>query len=382
MRKRGQRFLEYTIFLFLFVFLTPPLFMQLGLAIARRQTKPFPLHWPSQRLRIAQLAGQTGKNMNGKPAAIPRLPLLYLSLMAVVLFGCGKGETKNVTQMTVGELQSAANNGNPKAMARLGLYYDTGRGIPQNIDEAARWYRKAASMGDIDGEIQLGYDYATGRSVGRNSVEAYKWFRLAAEGGNASAQAIIGQAYQKGIGVQKNENEALGWYKRSADQGCALGQYGVGLCFLKGIGTETNLNEGINWIRQSAEGGCDKAQVELAKCYGNGIGVETNPPEAFNWFLKAALQGNPMGEQQVSILYACVPALVAHDENDGLIESCKWISLTRLKDPQLADIAINILQQSSVIFTPEQTAAAQVRVREFLVTNQLVLARTNREGGL
>ena len=63
------------------------------------------------------------------------------------------------------------------ATAQLGLMYDKGEGVPQDDDEAVKWYRKAADQGDASAQNNLGLMYEFGRGVRRNYTEAVRWYR-------------------------------------------------------------------------------------------------------------------------------------------------------------------------------------------------------------
>ena len=52
-------------------------------------------------------------------------------------------------------IKFAADNGHIKAQNLLGLCYDYGRGVPQDIVEAARLYKLAAAQGDEDAKNAL-----------------------------------------------------------------------------------------------------------------------------------------------------------------------------------------------------------------------------------
>jgi TPR repeat protein len=65
--------------------------------------------------------------------------------------------------------------------------YETGRGVAQNYDEAAKWYRLAADQGHAEAQNNLGSLYANGRGVPRDDVAAYMWFALAAAQDNPAA---------------------------------------------------------------------------------------------------------------------------------------------------------------------------------------------------
>jgi hypothetical protein len=48
--------------------------------------------------------------------------------------------------------------------------------VPQNYTEAARWYLKAAELGDMAAEVYLAGAYRRGQGVPRNYVQAARWF--------------------------------------------------------------------------------------------------------------------------------------------------------------------------------------------------------------
>ncbi len=62
------------------------------------------------------------------------------------------------------------------------MYYQ-GKGVPQDDQEAVRWYRQAADQGDAYAQNTLAYMYEHGRGVPRNYVRAYMWASLAAAQG-------------------------------------------------------------------------------------------------------------------------------------------------------------------------------------------------------
>lgn len=52
--------------------------------------------------------------------------------------------------ITLREWRPLAEQGNPMAQHHLGWLYVLGRGVPQDDEEAVRWFRKAAEQGDSD----------------------------------------------------------------------------------------------------------------------------------------------------------------------------------------------------------------------------------------
>jgi hypothetical protein len=90
--------------------------------------------------------------------------------------------------------------------------YDSGRGVPQDYTEAAKWYRLAATQGDANAQVMVGLRYDRGKGVPQDYVQAAKWFRLAAEQGEADAQSQLGSMYQSGRGVAQDYVRAYMWF--------------------------------------------------------------------------------------------------------------------------------------------------------------------------
>jgi len=67
--------------------------------------------------------------------------------------------------------------------------YKNGKGVQQNDQEAVKWYRLAAKLGDADAQNNLGNMYAEGRGAEQNSVRAYMWYFIASMNGNADGKS-------------------------------------------------------------------------------------------------------------------------------------------------------------------------------------------------
>jgi TPR repeat protein len=66
----------------------------------------------------------------------------------------------------------------------LGLAYAKGEGVLVNLDEAVKWWRKAAEQGEEVAQYQLGLAYSKGEGVSRDDEKAYFWMLLASSGGD------------------------------------------------------------------------------------------------------------------------------------------------------------------------------------------------------
>ena len=63
-----------------------------------------------------------------------------------------------------------------------------GQGVPQDLAEAVKWYRKAAEQGQEDAQNNLGIMYYKGQGVPRDYIQAHMWFDLAVANGNEMAR--------------------------------------------------------------------------------------------------------------------------------------------------------------------------------------------------
>ena len=99
------------------------------------------------------------------------------------------------------EWHPLALKGDAGAQFNLGLLYAQGRGVAQDDEQAAQWFRRAAEQELPVAQYNLGTLYAAGRGVRQDDREAAAWFRLAAEQGHAGAQNNLGVMCRYGYGV-------------------------------------------------------------------------------------------------------------------------------------------------------------------------------------
>lgn len=185
----------------------------------------------------------------------------------------------------------------------LGVCYEFGNGgAEQNVEEAVKWYQKAAEHGHLVAQTNLGACYEQGDGVEKNLPEAVKWYRKAAYGGHARAQVNLGVCYEYGSGVEKNVEEAFKWYQKAAVRNYARGQCFLAECYEHGIGTEVNIKKAFNLYKKASDRGFDRAQYYLAECYRYGKGVRENKKRAIDLYKKAAAQGNEQANYAVVAL--------------------------------------------------------------------------------
>ncbi len=147
-------------------------------------------------------------------------------------------------------LKQLAEQGDPKAQFELGAiyYFPLDESIKKDINEAFKWYTKAALQGQVEAQYNLGVMYDQGKGVPKNYSDAYKWYKLAAEQGFANAQYNLGVMYDQGYGIPKNYAQAIKWYKLAAEQGFANAQYNLGVMYYRGEGIPKNYIDAYKWF--------------------------------------------------------------------------------------------------------------------------------------
>jgi len=83
--------------------------------------------------------------------------------------------------------------GDAEAQYNLGVMFDEGASVVQDLGKAAAWYRKAAEQGFLDAQANLGMMYYRGEGVASDSTEAARWLQLAADRGDTEAAALLEQ---------------------------------------------------------------------------------------------------------------------------------------------------------------------------------------------
>ena len=214
----------------------------------------------------------------------------------------GNGVDKNLEE-AVKWFRKAADRENIVAQRLLADAYYYGNGVAQNFEEAVKWFRKSADKGDAEAQKYLGWCYQNGQGVAQDINQAVAWYRKAAEQGEAYAQNNLGLCYDQGQGVEQDYEQAAEWYRKAADQGDADAQNNLGLCYQNGQGVEQDYEQAVEWYRKAAEHGNARAQRRLGDCYYNGQGVEQDYEQAVEWFRKSAERGYASAQAALGFCY-------------------------------------------------------------------------------
>ncbi|MEH2523699.1 MULTISPECIES: hypothetical protein [unclassified Bradyrhizobium] len=152
-------------------------------------------------------------------------------------------------------LRAAALKGDPAAAYEIATRFAEGKGVAPDLDQAARWYDRAAQAGVVPAIFRLGTFYEKGLSVKKDVDIARRYYAQAAERGSAKAMHNLAVLDADGGGKGANYKTASIWFRKAADRGVADSQFNLGILYARGIGVEQNLAESFKWFSLAAAQG-------------------------------------------------------------------------------------------------------------------------------
>lgn len=124
------------------------------------------------------------------------------------------------------EFTPLAQQKNAEAMFLLARTYEEGF---DDTNNALHWYREAADAAYAEAQYRLGLFYEDGLVVEQDIDQALLLYGLAAEQNHADALLLLGQHLAEDL---DDNAEAMRFYKRAADLGHTEAQFRLGLLYL------------------------------------------------------------------------------------------------------------------------------------------------------
>ena len=110
--------------------------------------------------------------------------LLVAAGLALILSTPALAQYVSQAPSDVSSMMSFAMLGDSNAQLNLANYYATSHNAAPELEQAAKWYRKAADQGNAEAQYRLGDFYYKGKGgLTKSYEEAYYWFTLAAKAG-------------------------------------------------------------------------------------------------------------------------------------------------------------------------------------------------------
>ncbi len=136
-------------------------------------------------------------NHEGKPNAYAAYELGKMCEKGIGIRADEPAAHKWYQQAYTGFLSIEKQFADDKLYYRLGHMNLTGKGTPVDIPQAARYFEKAAKLGNADAEYQLGKLFLHGKEVAQDQARAIAYLTSAAEHGHAYAAQLLQRFYEK-----------------------------------------------------------------------------------------------------------------------------------------------------------------------------------------
>jgi len=187
-------------------------------------------------------------------------------------------------------LQQATNSNFAAAEEVMGIFCQSGFGMPPDKAQAVSWYTKAAQHGSGEAANDLALMYSVGDGIPKDPAKAATWFRSAAEAGDVTAQLNLAALYHRGEGLPQDDSQATFWLTKAANQGSLPAMLELGRQDLRAE-HGGNVDAAIAWLRKAADLGDATAQVELGDIFADNKLGHVDYSQAAIWYRKAADQG-------------------------------------------------------------------------------------------
>ncbi|MBL7480493.1 tetratricopeptide repeat protein [Legionella bononiensis] len=224
----------------------------------------------------------------------------------------------------------------------LGRLYLYGYGQLKNNKLAMRYFTKSAEKGYLPA-VQLMAKYSLFQD--KNPEEAARWFKQAASVGDVNAQMYMAAAYLYGFGVKKNVDVASHYYIDAAKSGNAIAQYALAENFIDSRHSGNN-KLGLIWLTKSANSGNPKALTKLGSIYFVGKLVPKDVSKALDLLNQAASQN------YVPAMVELGKMALAQNEYD---QALQWFNKAAGHQSSEAylELAHAYLQEKSPIYDPK-----------------------------
>lgn len=194
-------------------------------------------------------------------------------------------------KMEFDKLVELANSGNSNAQFAMGIRYDEGYGVENDIELAMMWYEKAANQGHALAQERFAEGFEIGEGVEQDLKKSIYWYEKSAEQGFFLAQYNLGKAYYIGGMIQQDYIEAVKWLQKAAVQEFAQAQLLLGTMWIEGKGVEQDFETGVTWLQKAADQNYAPAQSALGLLLFDGTLIQQDKNKGIQLVKKAADQG-------------------------------------------------------------------------------------------
>lgn len=249
----------------------------------------------------------------------------------------------------------AADLGHMDSAVSLGVLYQNGSGVAQDLDLARQLYEAPAAAGHARALNNLGLLYVRGDGVVQDYAHAAQLFQAAADQGLAVALNNLGTLYENGFGVAPDEAYAAQLYRAAADlkRSSSIADLRPGMLYDRRLQPPDSSAEALRQMQDAARAGDPLAQFQLAwmllqpeATTGRG-GLQ----QARRLMQSAAETGYPAAMGNMALFYVDGTVLP-----QDYVQAYMWLVLASTAgQPEAADLAADLARK----MTAQQILEAQ-----------------------
>lgn len=207
-----------------------------------------------------------------------------------------------LTSLSLATKQAEAGITSSKTL--LGVLYETGRGIPQDLELAASWYELASNDGDPKAALRLGLLYLSGAGIEADKKKAAEQLQKAAAADIPEALYNLALLHQEGRVLPNDPEQIKTLLERASETGDVDAMLDLGIYLKDGPDEIRDDRRAAFWMGRAARRGLVPAQIYYGTLLFKGEGVVPNEAEAADWFERAASKGNPIAMNRLARMYA------------------------------------------------------------------------------
>lgn len=186
--------------------------------------------------------------------------------------------------------------GNADAQVMVGHILMKGETNYIDIDDAARWFLKAANVGHEDAMVALG-ELALKSRGGMSPADAVKWLNQASEKGRTDAMRALADIYLKGQGAAPDMTKAKAWLIKAADYSDPSAEAKLGDIFF-----EPEPITALSWYEKAAAHGDDNSAYIAAIMYAENYEIKPDAIKAAKLLSQAANSGIPAAQADYGLI--------------------------------------------------------------------------------
>ena len=234
------------------------------------------------------------------------------------LLQSGEGGAPQSDDLAAKYFERAAELGDPAAQEEMGFIHASGLGRPLDAAQALVYWYFAAAANRTGAQLALGYRHAYGLAVPQSCAAAVLYYTpaaLAALAPPPGSQQLVGQPpqmerlrlsadYAAQRAARTRERDMVGYYRYSADHGNADAAAAMGQLLVSGgRGVSRDYSTAAEYLRVAASKGDADALAALGMLFANGQGVERDDVTAVRLLRAAADKGHLVGQYGLGLSF-------------------------------------------------------------------------------